>query len=99
MIIFRSEKALSFLRDKGFVYTLRARRRRTGRCAVKRGRKEPILFYADVYFVKQVTLDEKELESYAPYSGFESPNEWIEEYRRLNGTSEKPFLYKVVKRS
>jgi len=97
MIIFKSEKARSFLIEHGFVYTLRARKRRTGRSLVKDSLKGSPLFYADVYFVGEVPLDEASLEPYVAYSGFDSAEEWLSEFKKLNGSSSTAFLYKVIR--
>lgn len=96
MILFKSEKALSFLTEHGFVYTLRARKRKTGRSVVGQQKGKP-LFPVYIYFVKEIPLDEA-LEPYVPYSGFDSVSEWLSEFRRLNRSSNSTaFLYKVVR--
>ena len=72
VIRFYSEKALRQLLERGIVYTLRGRPRRTGlaRVVSKNG---------------IIDLSRPEaLRPYLAYSGFSSIGEWVSEYRRLN---------------
>ena len=94
MIRFYSEKALRQLLNTGIVYTLRARPRRTGLARV--ASKSGIVGLARVRLIGIIDLSRPDsLKPYLAYSGFNSIGEWISEYRRLNGNTDRAFLYEV----
>ena len=94
MIRFYSEKALRQLLDSGIVYTLRARPRRTGLARV--ASRNGIIGLARVRLIGIVDLSRPDsLKPYLAYSGFSSIGEWVLEYRRLNGSTDRAFLYEV----
>lgn len=109
VIYFKSMKALNHLLKHGIVYTLRHRFRkrickwndfrRVFECPVelvKTSRKSKPIAKAVVYFVSMVNINyKKDLEKYVEHSGFESVDEWINEYVRLNGNHLIAVLYKV----
>lgn len=79
---------------EGIVYTLRARRRRIGvTTIVSKGGRVGV---ATVRLVGAFNLSKPEdLKPYLPYSGFSSIEEWVREFRRLNGNTAKAYLYEV----
>lgn len=96
VIIFKNKKARDFLLRKGFVYTLRPKRKRVGRdwLTDKRGGKK--IAEVKIEFIKMITKDNiEDLKEYAPYSGFESLDEWLKEAYKLNG-SLPLALYRVI---
>ena len=94
VIIFRSEKALSYLLSYGEIYTFRVRRRKVGRDWVtdkRRGHK-----IADVFIEEVGVFTLEELSRFVEHSGFASVKEWIEEIQKLNNhLPERGWLYKV----
>jgi len=98
VIYFKSERALRYLLSRGFVYTLRGFRKGcVGRVvSVKTSRGSKAVAKAIIHYVKDVDINDIEaLKEYVKHSGFESVNEWVREYRRLNGNRVKAYLYKV----
>ena len=94
VIRFYSEKALRRLLERGLVYTLRARPRRTGLARVVS--KSGVIGLARVRLIGIIDLSRPEaLRPYLAYSGFSSIGEWISEFRRLNGSADRAFLYEV----
>ena len=87
-IWFNVKEARKHLLRRGFVYTLRPRRRRTGRDVLLYGdyRKKGTVF---VEFVKEVT-DDRELAKYVGFSGFRSVEEWRSKAKGGR------YLYKVI---
>ena len=95
VIIFKSRKALKQLLENGFVYTFRAKQRKTGRDWVTDrygGRK-----IADVYVQLVASGGVESLEGFEEGSGFGSLSEWLEEIKRLNKgrLPKRGFLYLV----
>lgn len=90
VMIFQSEKALKELLDSGIVYTFRLLRsdgqsRKLGKewFTYKRGGKK--LGTVIVSTLSKVMYPTPlELEIYAPYSGLDSVDEWIDEIKRLS---------------
>ena len=82
VIIFQSRKALNFLLENGFVYTFRARQRKTGRDWVTDRRGGWKL--ANVYIQLIGSMGVESLETFEECSGFNSVKEWIDEIKRLN---------------
>ena len=94
VIRFYSEKALRQLLNTGLVYTLRARPRRTGLARV--ASRNGIIGIGQVRLIGIIDLSRPEaLRPYLAYSGFSSIGEWVSEFRRLNGNTDKAFLYEV----
>ena len=110
VIYFKSTKALNYLLKHGFVYTLRGRFRkrycrwietkRIFKCpveTVKTTRDSKPLGKAVVYLIGMVNIisEKEKLKKYVKHSGFNSVDEWIDEFIRLNGKHPIAFLYKV----
>ena len=94
VIRFYSEKALRQLLDTGLVYTLRARPRRIGLARV--ASRSGIIGLAYVRLIGVIDLSRPDsLKPYLAYSGFSSIGEWVWEYKRLNGSADRAFLYEV----
>jgi len=94
VIIFRSERALSYLLSHGEIYTFRVRRRKAGRDWItdKRGGHK----IADVLIEEVGIFTLEELSRFADHSGFASVKEWTEEIQKLNNyLPERGWLYKV----
>jgi len=110
MMLFKSEKALSFLLENGEVYTLRPRRRKEGKDWIKVGRVkladievrligEVFLGWYGYFWVRPVENRNTimPLGQFVQKSGFRTVGEWLEEVKRLNGGKipDKLFLYYV----
>ena len=109
VIYFKSRKALKHLLIHGFVYTLRSSYRKRYcrwiedkqyyKCvveSVKTSRYSKSVAKAVVYMIGLVNINNRdELEKYVNHSGFSSVDEWINEYKRLNGNHPIAVLYKV----
>ena len=95
VMIFQSKKALEFLLKNGFVYTLRLKRKRTGRDWITDRRGGKKIADVNIEFVSVIRANNiNDLEKYVPYSGFKSLDEWLIEAFKLNG-SLPLYLYKV----
>lgn len=96
VIIFKSEKALNHLLNKGRVYTFRLKRRKVGRDWVtdRRGGCK----ICDVVVTPLATVtDVKELIPYVDGSGFDHIWDWVYEIKRLNLKAPKirGYVYEV----
>jgi len=117
VMYFKSQKALNYLLEHGFVYTLRAERRKhVGNDWIKtsrRGEKVADVFVEEIRLIKLETVTQKfsmkkrvveytdlsQLEPYVEHSGFNSVEEWVEEYWKLAGwRAPYAWLYKVTLR-
>jgi len=109
-IVFQHEKPFQYLLKHGFVYTLRATKRREGVVELRRSRSERPLGLVSVSFVglvervndKYVVIHPTKtqkwipLESFVKHSGFDTLEEWLKAYVKLNGyVMFPPRLYKV----
>jgi len=109
-IVFQHDKPFQHLLKHGFVYTLRATKRREGVVELRRSRSERPLGLVSVSFVglvermadRYVVVNPAKpqqrvpLESFVKYSGFDSLQEWLKAYVKLNGyVMFPPRLYKV----
>lgn len=123
VIYFKSEKALDYLLNHGFVYTLRySARKKLGPDWIQANRNSRKIADVNISYVGRVILDPAvkldplnlytvvmidpwkddriynivgTLEDYVAHSGFDSVDEWIEEFRNLSGNKKTAWLYKV----
>ena len=109
-IVFQYDKPFQYLLKHGFVYTLRAAKRREGVVELRRSKSGRALGLVSVAFIGLVErIDNKyvvinpakpqewvPLESFVKHSGFDSLQEWLKAYVKLNGyVMFPPRLYKV----
>jgi len=102
VMIFKSEKALKYLLERGVVYTVRPqRRKREGRVWItnRRGGRKIANGYAIlVAEIASFSELEKYLPAYVKHSGFSSIAEWIDEIKKLNSKlPEKFWIYLVTR--
>lgn len=106
-ITFKNEKALNYLLNHGFVYTLRRINRKTGVVTLKDGnyRDLGLVMVEYIGLVRKVNekhvvfrLDGKvePLENYVSGSGFSTVDEWLKAFESLTGKTEPKRLYKVT---
>jgi len=96
VMLFNNSKALSFLLKNKIVATLRNRRYRVGqyvlikvmRCGVAR-----VIGIGQVVEVHEVT--EENLRKFYKISGFSSPEEWLQAYRRISKSKSPKFIYVI----
>lgn len=96
VMIFKCDRARNFLLIRGYVFTFRERQRKsTGRGWINDGWARPKI--ADVFISEIGGLHWSHLELYAPYSGFESFEEWLAAIKELNRgyIPSKGWLYLV----
>ena len=90
VMIFSSEKAMKELIDSGIVYTFRVTdlftERKLGKewVTYKRGGKKVADVLISLATRHAICPSELQLFPYAPYSGFESVEEWATEIKRVN---------------
>jgi len=107
-IVFENEKAFRFLIEHGFVYTLRAYNRSTGVVKLKRSKYGEVIGVVKVelignvyklngkYVVKLKEGGIKDLEDFAPYSGFKCTKQWLKVFRQHNKRPGTINLYRVT---
>ena len=101
-IRFDSEKARDYLLSHGYVYTLRTWHspRQVMALAISDGKPIGRVFISLIDVVPLVKKDQAKeiLVKYVNESGFNSVDEWVEEFRRLNRGRKvrAAYLYKVV---
>lgn len=79
VISFSNDKARFYLLKHGFVYTLRNHSHKLGKDWLNSGRGNKKI--CDV-FIKEIKYDH--INCFVKHSGFESLEEWLEEYLKLN---------------
>lgn len=103
VIYFKSEKPYRQLVEKGYVFTFRLKKRRTGYAWVKRSRKgeKKFLVYVELFDeLKEGEDIQLFLHRYVSNSGFLTVTEWLNEIMKINRLKKPPksgYMYSVVR--
>ena len=102
VIIFKSERARKYLLKNGFVFTIRTKKRKTGKDWMTHKRRGKKICDVIVELWREIPTEVAfpYLNNYVNRSGYLTVSDWLDEVLKLNNLKELPatiYLYRVMK--